>query len=170
VTIAQTFASHGARRQLWRVLLALSLALNLFFVAGALWIRIHAPPPSISPEQRLEQMAGELGLDPQQRTAFAQYSQTMREHLQAMHEAIRPLIGETWSELAKPQADESRVMQLLDQGTQTRRHFLRGLTTTTLAFLATLTPEQRTKFVALVHWGPRPWSPPRAHDHRDGAR
>lgn len=168
MTIAQTFAGHGARRQLWRVLLALSLALNLFFMAGALWIRIHAPAPPISPAQRLEQMAGELGLDPQQKAAFDQYSQTMRARLQSMHEAIHPLIAETWSELAKPQADETRVMQLLDQAAQTRRHFLGGLTTTTLAFLARLTPEQRTKFVALVHWGPRPWSPPR--DHRDGAR
>lgn len=161
MTIAQTFAGHGARRQLWRVLLALSLALNLFFVAGALWIRIYAPPPPISPAQRLEQMAGELGLDPQQKVALAQYSQTMRGRLQSMHQAIHPLIVQAWSELAKPQADEVRVMQLLDQAAQTKRQFLRGLTTTTLAYLTTLTPEQRTKFVTLVHQGPRPWSPPR---------
>ena len=168
MTVAQAFAGQGARRQLWRVLLALSLALNLFFVAGALWIRIHAPAPPISPAQRLEQMAGELSLDPQQKAAFTQYSQTMRERLQSMHQAIRPLIGAAWSELAKPQADENKVMQLLDQAAQTRRHFVSGLTTTTLAFLATLTPEQRTRFVALVHRGPRPWSPPRHHG--DGGR
>jgi uncharacterized membrane protein len=161
VTVAQTFIGHGARRQLGRVLLALSLALNLFFVAGALWIRIHPPASPISPAQRLEQMAGELGLDPQQKAALAQYSQTMRGRLQSMHQAIHPLIAQAWSELAKPQADEARVMQLLDQAAQTRRQFLRGLTTTTLTYLTTLTPEQRTRFVALVHQGPRPWSPPR---------
>jgi uncharacterized membrane protein len=166
VTIAQTFAGHGARRQLWRVLLALSLALNLFFVAGALWIRIQAASPPISPSQRLEQMAGQLGLDPQQKVALAEYSDTMRSRLQAMHQAIHPLVAAAWSELAKPQADETRVMQLLDRAAQTKRQFLRGLTTATLAYLKTLTPAQRTKFVTLVHQGLRPWSPPRDSHQR----
>jgi uncharacterized membrane protein len=158
VTLAQVIAGHGIRHQLLRAALALSLTLNLFFVVGALWIRIHAPPPPISPEQRLEEMAGELGLDPQQKAAFARYSQTMRARAQSMHEAVRPEIGNAWSEMGKPHADEAKVMQLLDEAAQTRRLYLHDLTTTTLAFLATLSPDQRTKFVALIHRGPRPWS------------
>jgi Spy/CpxP family protein refolding chaperone len=164
VSLAQTAAARGTRFNLVKALLALSLALNLFFVAGALWIRVHAPPPRINPEQRLEDMAGELGLDPQQKAAFAHYSQTMRERMQAMREAVRPLIANAWSEMAKPQADETKVMQLLDQAAQPRRQFVHDLTTTSLAFLATLSPEQRAKFVALIQRGPRPWSPP--HDDR----
>ena len=167
MTVVQAAAGRGTRFHLLKVLLALSLALNLFFVVGALWIRIHAPPPPISPEQRLENMAGELGLNPQQKAAFARYSQTMRERMQAMREAVRPQVANAWSEVAKPQADETKVMQLLDQAAQTRHHYVRDLTATTLAFLATLSPEQRTKFVTLIHQGPRPWSPPRG-DHDDG--
>ena len=168
MTVVQAAARRGTRFHLLKALLALSLALNLFFVVGALWIRIHPPPPPISPEQRLENMAGELGLDAQQKAAFAHYSQAMRERVQAMRDAVRPQIANAWSEVAKPQADETKVMQLIDAAAQTRRRFVHDLTTTTLAFLATLSPEQRTKFVTLIHQGPRPWSPPRG-DH-DGAR
>jgi uncharacterized membrane protein len=166
VTVVQAAAGRGTRFHLLKALLALSLALNLFFVVGALWIRIHAPPPPISPEQRLEDMAGKLGLNPQQKAALARYSQTMRERMQAMRDAVRPQVANAWSEVAKPQADETKVMQLLDQAAQTRHHYVHDLTATTLAFLATLSAEQRTKFVTLIHQGPRPWSPPRG-DHDD---
>jgi Spy/CpxP family protein refolding chaperone len=83
----------------------------------------------------------------------------MRERLQSMHEAIKPLVSDAWSEVAKPGADETKVMQLLDQAGQKRRGFVHGLTTTTLSFLAALSPEQRRKFVELAHQRPRPWSP-----------
>jgi len=165
--LAEPAARSGARPYLWKALLALSLALNLFFVIGALWIRIHAPAPMLSPEDRLERMAGALALDPQQQQAFAHYSQSMRMRLQAMHSAVQPLIGNAWSEVAKPHADEAKVMQFFDQAAQERRGFMRDLTTTTLSFLATLSPDQRAKFVQLARQRPRPWSPP---PEREGAR
>ncbi|HEY3911259.1 MAG TPA: periplasmic heavy metal sensor [Stellaceae bacterium] len=163
MTLAHAVAQSGTRRHFLRTVLALSLALNLFFVVGALWIRVHAPAPPITPEQRLEQMGTELGLDAQQRRAFADYSQAMRQRLQSMHQAIGPLISQAWSEVAKPQANETRIMQLLDQAGQKHRAFAGQLTTTTLSFLATLSPEQRSKFVELARHGPRPWSAPHPH-------
>jgi Spy/CpxP family protein refolding chaperone len=166
MTVVQAAAGPGARFHLLKVLLTLSLALNLFFVVGALWIRIHAPPPPISPEQRLEQMSQELGLNPQQKAASARYWQAMRERMQMMRDAVRPQIAKAWSEVANPRADEVKVMQLLDQAAQTRHHYVHDLTATTLAYLATLSPEQRTKFVALMQKVPHPWSPPRS-DHDD---
>jgi Spy/CpxP family protein refolding chaperone len=162
--LAEPAVRSAARQNWWKVLLALSLALNLFFVAGALWFRIHAPPPMLSPEDRLEQMAGELNLDGQQKQAFAHYSQTIRERMRAMHGAVQPLIANAWSEVGKPGADEAKVMQLFDQASQERRAFMRDLTTTTLAYLATLSPQQRAKFVQLARQRPRPWSPPPGHD------
>jgi Spy/CpxP family protein refolding chaperone len=162
--LAEPAARRGARGHWWKAVLAFSLALNLFFVIGALWIRIHSPAPMLSPEDRLDQMAGELGLDAHQRQAFAHYSQIMRERLQAMHNAVQPLIAGAWAEVGKPQADESKVMQLFDQAAQERRHFVGDLTTTTLSFLATLSPEQRAKFVQLARHRPRPWSPPADRD------
>jgi len=164
VSLVHAVAHGGTRRNFLKVALALSLALNLFFVVGATWIRVHAPAPPPSPEQRLAQMGREIGLDAQQTEAFAVYSQTMRERLQAMHRATQPLVSQAWSEVAKPQADETRIMQLLDQAGQKRRQFVGQLTATTLSFLATLSPEQRRKFVELAHQRPRPWSPPHDHD------
>ena len=165
MTLAQAAVRGGARRHLLRTVLVLSLALNLFFVAGALWIRLHAPPPPASPEQRLQQMAGELGLDARQREAFGHYSLGMRQRLDSMRDAVRPLVADAWAEVAKPQADETKVMRLLDEAAQKRRDSVRELTTTTLSFLATLSPEQRAKFVALARERPRPWSPPGHNSH-----
>ena len=153
-----------ARQHWWKVLLALSLALNLFFVIGAMWIRIHAPAPMLSDQDRLAQMSGELNLDSQQRQAFAHYSQAMRRLLQSMREQVQPLIASAWSEVGKPQADEARVMQLFDRAQQQRRLFVHDITTTTLSFLATLSPQQRAQFVKLAHQRPHPWSPPPEHD------
>lgn len=152
---AASLAAHGnPRRHFFVVLLALSLALNLFFVAGALWIRVHGPPP-MNPEERLEQIGTQLALDPQQKAAFEQYSHAVRARMQAMHKAVDPLVGNAWSEVAKPDADEAKVVQLFDEAAQTRRGYLRELAPITLSFLATLTPEQRAKFVELIR--ERPW-------------
>jgi uncharacterized membrane protein len=152
------------RRQLLWVVLALSLALNLCFAAGALWVRLHPPVFRLTPEQRLQQMATELALDPQQQLAFAQYSQTMHRRLTEMREAVRPMVRAAWTEVKRPQADEAKVMQLLDQAAETRRGFLRQMTATTLAFMTTLSPQQRGKFVELAHQRPPPWTPAPAHN------
>jgi uncharacterized membrane protein len=163
VTLVHAATRGSTRQHLSRTVLALSLVLNLFFVVGALWIRIHAPAPPVTPEQRFQQMAGEIGLDAQQKQAFAHYSQTMRQRLDAMRESVGPLVADAWTEVARPQADETKVMHLLDEAAQQRRAFVGQLTTTTLSFLATLSPDQRAKFVELARQRPRPWTPPPHH-------
>jgi Spy/CpxP family protein refolding chaperone len=155
VTLAAAAARSGARRHLLWVALALSLVLNLCFVAGALWIRIHGPPAPMNPEERLHRIGAQLALDPRQKEAFDQYSQAVHARMQLMHEAVEPLIGNAWSEIAKPDADETKVVQLFDEAAQRRHRFQRELATTTLSFLATLSPEQRAKFVELARQ--RPW-------------
>jgi Spy/CpxP family protein refolding chaperone len=51
-------------------------------------------------------------------------------------------------------------MHFFDQAAQARRGFQREMVTTTLSFLATLSPEQRAKFVQLFHQRPRSWGQP----------
>jgi Spy/CpxP family protein refolding chaperone len=160
VTIVSVAARGGGRQQLLWVVLTLSLALNLCFVAGALWIRFHAPPP-MSPVERLRQIEPQLSLTPEQKQVFGHYTQAVRSRMQLMRDAVEPLIGNAWSELAKPDADEAKVMQLFDEATQQRHNFRRELATTTLSFLANLSPEQRTRFVELVRQ--RPWGQGNAH-------
>jgi Spy/CpxP family protein refolding chaperone len=154
VTVASLAARGGIRQQLVSVLLALSRALNLFFVAGALWIRIHGPPP-MSPEERLQHIGAQLALDPEQKQAFDQYSQAVHSRMQLMHKAVDPLIADAWSEIAKPDADQAKVIGLFDEAAQTRRGYMRELAPVTLSFLAKLSPEQRAMFVELVRQ--RPW-------------
>ena len=152
----------GSRRQLFWVVLVLSLALNLCFIAGALWIRVQEPPLPMSPEQRLHQIEPQLALNPQQKAAFDEYARTVRSGMQSMREAVEPVVADAWSELAKPDADEAKVMLLFDQAGDQRRGFRRELGTATFAFLAKLSPEQRAKFVELARQ--RPW----AKRHQDG--
>ena len=149
MTVASLAAHGGVRQHLLPILLALSLALNLFFIAGALWIRIHGPSP-MTPEERLQHIGAQLALDSQQRQAFEQYSQAVRTRMQVMRKAVDPLISNAWSEVAKPDADEAKVVALFDEAGQTRRAYMRELAPTTLSFLAKLSPEQRKKFVELI--------------------
>jgi Spy/CpxP family protein refolding chaperone len=163
VTAASVALRPGSRRHLFWVILVLSLALNLCFIAGALWIRVQGPPLPMTPEQRLQQIEPQLALNPQQKAAFDEYARTVRSRVQSMHEAIEPQVANAWSELAKPDADEAKVMQLFDQAGDQRRAFRRELGTATFTFLTKLSPEQRAKFVELARQ--RPW----AKRHQDGA-
>lgn len=151
MTVASLAARGGVRQHLLSILLALSLALNLFFIAGALWIRVHGPPPPMNQEERLQYVGAQLALDPQQKQAFEQYSQALHLRMQVMRKAVDPLISKAWSEVAKPDADESRMVELFEQAGQTRRAYMRELAPITLSFLAKLSPEQRAKFVELIH-------------------
>jgi uncharacterized membrane protein len=163
VTAASVALRPGSRRHLFWVILVLSLALNLCFIAGALWIRVQGPPVPMTPEQRLQQIEPQLALNPQQKAAFDEYARTVRSRVQSMHEAIEPQVANAWSELAKPDADEAKVMLLFDQAGDQRRAFRRELGTATVTFLTKLSPEQRAKFVELARQ--RPW----AKRHQDGA-
>jgi Spy/CpxP family protein refolding chaperone len=109
----------------------------------------------MNPAERLQHVGAQLALDPQQKQAFEQYAQAVRTHMQAMHKAVDPLIGNAWSEVAKPGADEARVVALFDDAGQTRREYMRQMAPITLSFLAQLSPEQRAKFVELIR--ERPW-------------
>ena len=164
MTAASVALRPSSRQQLVWVVLILSLALNLCFIAGALWIRVQGPPPPMSPEQRLQQIEPQLALNAQQEAAFDDYARTVRSRVQSMHEAIDPLVANAWSELVKPDADEAKVMLLFDQAGEQWRAFRRELGTATFTFLAKLTPEQRAKFVELARQ--RPW----AKRHQDGAQ
>ena len=152
--VASVAARGGVRPYLLWLILTLSLALNLFFVAGALWIHFNGPPVP-NAEERLQRIGAQLGLDPHQKEEFEQYTEALRARMQAMRKAVGPLMHNAWAEVAKPDADEAKVVELFDEAGQTRRSFMRELAPITLSFLAKLSPEQRAKFVELVQQ--RPW-------------
>ena len=118
MTIVGATASERSIRHplLWAVV-SLSLALNLFFVAGAVWTRLHAPLP-LTRAERFDEMATALALNPQQRQSFARFSRSMHGQLVAMRQAASPLVRDAWAEVSRPQADETKIMRLLDAAAQ----------------------------------------------------
>ena len=158
-TAGPTASTRSPRRHLLITLIAISVALNLFFIAGAAWTRLHGPR---SIDERYEQMAAELKLDPQQHVAFDRYVATMRARVEEMRQQIDPLIGNAWEQLAKPQTDTAQIMALFDQASDKRRAFQRELATETVAFLTLLSPEQRSTFVKILREHRAPWFRPRS--------
>lgn len=163
-TAGSTSGVRSPRRHLLITLVAISVVLNLFFVAGAVWTRLHGPAVSVGTDERYEQIAAELSLDSQQRVAFDRYVAAMRARVEEMRQQIDPLIGNAWEEIAKPQTDTARVIAAFDEATEKRRSFQRELTTQTITFLALLSPEQRSKFVTIAREHRAPWFRP----HRPG--
>ena len=160
MTAAVAAAPPRSRQRLAWVLLALSLALNVCFLAGFVWTHTRTSPWRMSPEERIERMSAEMQLDPEHRQIFERYFHTVGARLLLMRTQVGPLIGDAWAEIAKPQPDEGKVAKLFDEAAEIRRGYQRQLTTETLHFLATLTPEQRSRFVELVRRPPPSWGMP----------
>lgn len=148
VTTADTSRRKTAPRQrrIFAVL-AVSIALNLCVVAGAAWNRYSVPPPQTSSE-RLRQLADKLELTPQQRVTFDAYIAATAARSDRMRQDLDPMMDSVWAEIAKPDADQTRILQLLDDVGSRRRAFLHEAVGATLSMLAALTPEQRDKFLA----------------------
>jgi uncharacterized membrane protein len=129
------------------VLLILSGALNLCFLGGALWIRMHE---SVRQPMRADQFAEELHLNAQQRAGFEQYFRLMRARAQLMRAELEPDVAKAWGEIAKPQPDQTQIDQDFAAAAAKRHAFAHDATQNTLTFLATLAPDQRQKFVQLL--------------------
>lgn len=130
--------------------LAVSLVLNVFFIAGAVWTRLQPPPPARGFEDRYAGMPAQLNLSPEQRAAFDRFLAAMRARNEKMREQIFPLTGAAWNEAAKPQADAAEVLRMFDQAADKRREMQHESVLQTLEFMAALSPEQRIRFVALL--------------------
>jgi Spy/CpxP family protein refolding chaperone len=128
--------------------LAVSIALNLCVVAGVVWSRVNAPPPPLTISERFHRLGNTLDLTATQRSAFDSYVAAMIARGDRLRQDVEPTLDAAWSEIAKPNADQARVMQLLDEASNKRRAFQHEAIGETLSLLATLTPEQRTKFIA----------------------
>jgi Spy/CpxP family protein refolding chaperone len=157
-TADRALSHNRPRQRLLVALLAVSLALNLFFIAGAAWTRLHPPPAASGFDERFSRMAAQLDLRSEQQAAFTRYQAAMRARRAAMRQKIRPLIDAVRQEIARPQPDVAHIQLLLDDATAAHRAFQRQAIADTLAFVATLSPAQRATFLAIEshHWGRHP--------------
>jgi Spy/CpxP family protein refolding chaperone len=136
------------RNRALAAILAVSVALNLCVVAGAVWSRLNPPPAAQTTSERFHRLADTLNLTPPQRAAFDSYVAGMAARGDRLRQEIDPMFDAAWTEIAKPDADQARVMQLLDAAGNRRGAFQHEAVGATLSLLATLTPDQRAKFIA----------------------
>jgi uncharacterized membrane protein len=143
------------RRLVWAAL-ALSLALNVFFIGGAVWIRMHVPhgpggsPFGPPPHERIEAVARDLSLDAAQRGAFERFVRDTRQETRQVREANQKLGDAAWEEMVKLQPDQDLLRRLFDEVSANRREYQTGMTRALLDFLGTLSPEQRRQFIELA--------------------
>jgi len=140
-------AGRFTRPRLIAGLLAVSVVLNLCFVAGATWTRLKHPE-IVTTTERFHRLAQALNLSPQQQTVFDQYVAALIDRNNRVRTATEPLMDEAWAEIAKPDPDQTKVLQLLDEFSSQRREVWHQTVTATLSLLATLTPEQKAQFLA----------------------
>jgi Spy/CpxP family protein refolding chaperone len=140
-----------SRHRLLIAILAISVALNLCVLAGAVWSRLHGPPFPPSFSDRLRRLEDTLNVTPTQRVAFDRYIADMSARGDQMRQQVDPLFDTAWAEIAKPDADPARVLQMFDDASNHRRMFMHDAVNSTLSLLATLTPEQRAKFINDEH-------------------
>jgi Spy/CpxP family protein refolding chaperone len=138
------------RPRLLAGVLAVSVALNLFFVGGALWTRLHASQPATASE-RFHKLGQSLNLSPPQQAAYDQYVAAILARNNRVRQATEPLLDEAWAEIGKPNPDQIKILQLLDDFSTQRREVMHQTVGATLSFLTTLTPEQKEKFLADEH-------------------
>jgi Spy/CpxP family protein refolding chaperone len=148
VTTAGLNRGRGMPRQkLLVAVLAISVALNVCVVAGALWTR-YSSPESITSSERFRRLEVSLNLNDQQRQAFEAYVAATRARSAQLRKDIEPSIEASWNELAKAQPDEAAILQSLADASSRWRTSQRETIEATMALLATLTPDQRAKFIA----------------------
>ncbi|MBV8193540.1 MAG: Spy/CpxP family protein refolding chaperone [Alphaproteobacteria bacterium] len=138
-----------------QVLLALSLLLNTFVLAGFVyrsWIMPpafeHSGPPPPPPGPRpsaLEMVTHELDLDDTQRQAlkavFDQYAEDRRERIRE----IQKLREQIAAEYRKPTVDLAKLDSLVDQLTKLRAEFQKEMFHALAQVEGQLRPEQRQR-------------------------
>jgi uncharacterized membrane protein len=147
--LAETADKSGSRARLVWAALVLSLVLNVFFVGGLVWSRIHAERPATLVE-RFQQVGNEMSFSGGEREHFQQFFQTVRRETQQMRENNRPIMQRIWGELDKEHPDQAAINQLIDQATENRRAYQKDMAAALANFLDTLAPAQRSRFIELT--------------------
>lgn len=148
-SLAEPAAKAGPRGRLLWLALALSLTLNICFVGGLVWSRMTAWH-MLTPAERMQQVAQEFHLTPDQRDAFRQFVLQIHQRTMQLRESNGPLVQRIWEELGKPQPDQDAIGKLMDEATENRHAYQRSMIVVLGHFLASLSPEQRAQFIDRV--------------------
>ena len=154
--------------RLTQVLLALSLLLNCFVLAGFVWRSWIEPPhqqrPAGPPGPRgmspIEALAQDLELDADQRkdlrSVFDHYADARRDRFREIQKVRDAMV----TELQKPEFDMAKIDPLIDQITQLRSEAQKQNMRSIAELASKLKPEQRTKLHKILadRYGNPPWA------------
>ena len=132
------------RRRWLIVALTVSLALNLFLVGVfAGHIHRHPHPQGMNPRERIQHIADGLNLNDAQKAAFASLEAAMRQHGAKMRRNNMA----AWAKIADPATPADQIAPLLEGTVKNRTEFQSQVADAFAKFLATLTPDQRARFI-----------------------
>ncbi len=145
-----------SRRWWLIVVLAASIALNLFFISviAGTAVQMRAGGPA----ERFERIGARLQLNPDQQAALRVFVVTLRQR----GKAARDINMAIWKQLGDPALDQAQIPALLDKTVQGRAAFQSALAAALGQFLQTLSPEQRAAFITGTTAGNQPQGPFRA--------
>ena len=130
-------------RLLW-ILLAISVVANVFFAIGVGYTRYREA------DDPVDQITGQLNLTSAQRQGLL----ALREGIAARREAMSAPGGglreAMLAEIGKPTFDRERVAALVADWSAQRGTYFVDVAQDLHGYVATLTPEQRDKFLALA--------------------
>ena len=147
--VAEVTGQTSRRSWLTTIALALSLLLNICFVAGFIW-STRAAEEILAPAERFVAIGHGLHLNSDQNAALERFGLAAREHGRLLRQGNAPLMARIWQEMAAPKPDEDRIAQLIERATQNRLAYQKAMTAGLMIFLDSLTPEQRAEFVSLA--------------------
>ena len=131
------------------VLLAVSLALNLFLVAGFFWTR-SAIAMWRDPDARFEMVADRLELTDPQRAQFKAAMGALKSKGFGRWEEHREARREIFDMALQPNPDRTAIVARMEEMTRARTQAMTEALDTMLPFLASLTPEQRAEMKELM--------------------
>jgi len=132
-----------SKGRLVKVGLALSLALNVFFIGGLLYSKFVRPTPP------LVALGRELDLAPDQRQAFQGFLKVVRSKGAELRENNLKVGQQIWDELSQPKPDPQKLTVLFADYANNRRDYQTAIGTALLPFLETLNAEQRQRFIEI---------------------
>ena len=148
--LAKTFSLPALRKHWVGVALALSLAVNLTFVAGYYLRSSLATRLTQSPQERVRFIQEQLQLTPQQQRAFQRFLRQVNVATADMRDDNLDIADQLWTELSSEHPDLGALTRHSDQINANRAAQQRQLLTLTLPFLDQLDATQRAEFLRIV--------------------
>ena len=148
--LAKSFSLPSLRTHWVGVALALSLAVNLTFVAGYYMRSSLATRLTQSPQERVRFIQEQLQLTQPQQRAFTRFLRQVNMASADMRESNEDIADQLWKELSSEHPDVGALTRYSDQINSNRAAQQRQLLSVTVPFLDQLEPAQRAEFLRIV--------------------